>query len=69
MEMADTQTGPHVTSARCAALAGPYQAGKTSLMEALLFASGSTHRKGSVKDGSTIGDASPRDLPLPLNDG
>lgn len=57
--MADTQTGPRVTSARCAALAGPYQAGKTSLMEALLYASGSTHRKGSVKDGSTIGDASP----------
>ncbi len=57
--MADTQTGPTVTSARCAALAGPYQSGKTSLMEALLFASGSSHRKGSVKDGSTIGDASP----------
>lgn len=57
--MADTQTGPAVTSARCAALAGPYQSGKTSLLEALLFASGSTHRKGSVKDGSTVGDASP----------
>lgn len=56
--MADTQTGPAVTSARCAALAGPYQSGKTSLMEALMFASGSIHRKGSVKDGSTIGDAS-----------
>ncbi len=56
--MADALSGPTLTSARCAALAGPYQSGKTSLMEALMFASGATHRKGSVKDGTTIGDAS-----------
>jgi len=44
--------------ARCAALVGPYLSGKTTLLEALLFASGSTHRRGTVKDGNTVGDHS-----------
>jgi elongation factor G len=43
---------------RCAALVGPYLSGKTTLLEALLFASGTTHRRGAVKDGSTVGDHS-----------
>jgi elongation factor G len=41
---------------RCVALVGPYLSGKTSLMEALLFASGSIPRHGSVRDGNTVGD-------------
>ncbi|MEP5438336.1 MAG: GTP-binding protein, partial [Paracoccaceae bacterium] len=44
---------------RCVALVGPYLSGKTSLMEAMLFAAGAVTRKGSVKDGNTVGDASP----------
>ena len=56
--MADANSGATVSGPRCAALAGPYQSGKTSLLEALLFTSGTIHKKGSVKDGSTVGDAS-----------
>ena len=43
-------------AARCAALIGPYLSGKTTLLEALLFASGSTTRRGSVRDGNSVGD-------------
>lgn len=46
-------------SARCAALVGPYLSGKTSLLESLLFATGAITRKGSAKDGNTIGDSAP----------
>jgi elongation factor G len=52
--MTDRPAGP-----RCAALVGPYLAGKTTLLEALLFASGTTHRRGSAKDGNTVGDHAP----------
>ncbi|GHD54537.1 elongation factor G [Thalassobaculum fulvum] len=44
---------------RCAVIVGPYQSGKTSLFEALLAACGTIPRKGSVKDGSTVGDTAP----------
>src|SRR5687768_9231111 len=44
---------------RAIALVGPAGAGKTSLAEALLFASGSIDRLGSTASGSTIGDSSP----------
>ena len=44
---------------RAVALAGPAGAGKTSLAEAMLFASGTINRQGSVEAGTTIGDASP----------
>ncbi|WP_029009107.1 elongation factor G [Azospirillum halopraeferens] len=51
---------PHtqVPTARCAALVGPYLSGKTTLMESLLSATGAVTRKGSVRDGNTVGDAS-----------
>jgi elongation factor G len=51
--MAATPAAP-----RCAALVGPYLSGKTTLLEALLFASGTTNRRGAVKDGNTVGDHS-----------
>jgi elongation factor G len=41
---------------RCVALVGPYLSGKTTLLEALLFASGTTTRRGSVRDGNSVGD-------------
>jgi elongation factor G len=44
---------------RCAALIGPYLSGKTTLLEALLFAAGSTGRRGSVRDGNAVGDHAP----------
>jgi elongation factor G len=51
---------PHsqVTSARTAALVGPYLSGKTTLLESLLAATGAINRKGSVKDGNLVGDSS-----------
>jgi len=44
---------------RTAALVGPYLSGKTTLLEALLFATSAINRRGSVKDGNMVGDASP----------
>lgn len=44
---------------RCIALAGPYLSGKTTLLESILHVCGATTRKGSVADGSTLGDSSP----------
>jgi elongation factor G len=52
--MSDRPTGP-----RCAALVGPYLSGKTTLLEALLFASGTINRRGTQKEGNTVGDATP----------
>src|ERR1700749_3948802 len=51
--MADAQ-GPK--GHRCAVLVGPYLSGKTTLLEAMLHSSGSTARRGSVRDGSSVGD-------------
>ena len=45
--------------ARVIALAGPAGTGKTSLAEALLYASGVIGRAGSVAAGSSMGDATP----------
>lgn len=44
---------------RCVALVGPYLSGKTSLLESILSLAGATTRKGSVRDGNTVGDATP----------
>jgi elongation factor G len=52
--MNDRASGP-----RCAALVGPYLSGKTTLLEALLFSAGATHRRGSQKEGNTVGDHTP----------
>ena len=52
-------TSRSVTAARCAALVGPYTSGKTTLLEALLMQAGALHRKGSVTEGSSLGDSAP----------
>lgn len=44
---------------RTVALVGPYGSGKTSLLEAMLFAAGAIGRKGSVTGGSSVGDFGP----------
>jgi elongation factor G len=46
-------------STRAVALVGPAGTGKTSLAEALLYASGAINRQGSVEAGTSVGDASP----------
>ena len=59
--MGSTQSGQANGSAatRAVALVGPAGTGKTSLAEALLFASGTINRQGTIEAGNTIGDASP----------
>ena len=52
--MSERPSGP-----RCAALVGPYLSGKTTLLEALLFAAGAINRRGTQKDGNTVGDHTP----------
>ncbi len=58
--MGNTQNGTMSGRAatRAVALVGPAGTGKTSLAEALLFASGTITRQGSVEAGSSVGDAS-----------
>ncbi len=43
---------------RCIALVGPFQSGKTTLLEAILARTGAIQRQGSVDSGSTTGDGS-----------
>lgn len=44
---------------RCIALVGPFQSGKTTLLEAILARTGAIQRPGTVEAGNTVGDASP----------
>ena len=44
---------------RCIALVGPFQSGKTTLLEAILARSGGIVRAGSVDAGTSVGDSSP----------
>jgi elongation factor G len=54
-----TQGTPSGTrAARCAAFVGPYLSGKTSLLESLLHTTDAITRKGSIKEGNTVGDSS-----------
>ena len=43
---------------RCIALVGPFQSGKTTLLEAILARLGATSRAGSVDAGTSVGDLS-----------
>ena len=52
-------TSKQPSAPRCAALVGPYLSGKTTLLEAILFRTGAINRKGSVKEGNTVGDGTP----------
>jgi elongation factor G len=52
-------SGRNPSAPRCAAIVGPYLSGKTTLLESLLHACGTLPRKGSIKEGNTVGDASP----------
>ena len=57
--MSETQNGDRrVSGPRLIALVGPFQSGKTTLLESILGRSGALSRQGSVRDGSSIGDSS-----------
>jgi elongation factor G len=47
-----------VSGPRLFAIVGPFQSGKTTLLECLLTRSGALSRQGSVRDGSSVGDSS-----------
>jgi elongation factor G len=55
------QNGPNGTrntGPRCIALVGPFQSGKTTLLEAILARTGTIQRQGTTDGGTTVGDAS-----------
>ena len=58
-QSARTTTGDQRTGPRCIALVGPFQSGKTTLLESLVARCGGLSRAGSVKGGNSIGDAAP----------
>src|SRR5690349_4899478 len=51
-------SGGKAATVRAVALSGPCGAGKTSLLEAMLYASEAIPRKGSVSQGTSVGDGS-----------
>jgi elongation factor G len=52
------QNGSGPKGPRCIALVGPFQSGKTTLLEAILARTGAIPRQGAVDAGATVGDAS-----------
>ena len=61
MSVANTShNGSREAGPRLIAIVGPYQSGKTTLLEALLFRSGALTRQGKAADKSLAGDASPQ---------
>src|ERR1700677_70671 len=48
---------PRESGPRCIALVGPFQSGKTTLLEAILARTGAIPRAGSVDAGTSVGDA------------
>jgi elongation factor G len=56
--MAIDGNGTRATGPRCVALVGPFQSGKTTLLEAILARAGAIPRQGSIEAGNTVGDAS-----------
>ena len=56
--MAIDGNGTRATGPRCVALVGPFQSGKTTLLEAILARTGAIPRQGSIEAGNTVGDGS-----------
>jgi elongation factor G len=58
MAAANGNGGNRPAGPRCIALVGPFQSGKTTLLEAILARTGAIQRQGTVDTGTTVGDAS-----------
>ncbi len=58
MAAANGNVGNRAKGPRCIALVGPFQSGKTTLLEAILARTGAIQRQGTVEAGTTVGDAS-----------
>ena len=56
--VANGNNSTRATGPRCIALVGPFQSGKTTLLEAILARTGIIARQGNVEAGNTVGDAS-----------
>ena len=56
--VANGNNSTRATGPRCIALVGPFQSGKTTLLEAILARTGVIARQGNVEAGNTVGDAS-----------
>lgn len=50
--------GTRPAGPRCIAIVGPFQSGKTTLLEAILARTGAIPRQGTVESGTTVGDSS-----------
>jgi elongation factor G len=55
---ANANSAVRATGPRCVALVGPFQSGKTTLLEALLARTGAIARQGTIEAGNTVGDSS-----------
>jgi len=55
---ANGNNSARATGPRCVALVGPFQSGKTTLLEAILARTGVIQRQGTVDAGNTVGDSS-----------
>src|SRR5690348_18434212 len=58
MAAANGNGGTRASGPRCIALVGPFQSGKTTLLEAILARTGAIQRQGAVEAGTSVGDAS-----------
>ncbi len=56
--MASNGNASRATGPRCVALVGPFQSGKTTLLEAILARTGVIPRQGTIEAGNTVGDSS-----------
>ena len=50
--------GTRAAGPRCVALVGPFQSGKTTLLEAILARTGAIARQGTIEAGNSVGDSS-----------
>jgi elongation factor G len=55
---ANANNAARATGPRCVALVGPFQSGKTTLLEAILASTAVIQRQGTIEAGNTVGDSS-----------
>ena len=57
--------GRSAAGPRCIAIVGPFQSGKTTLLESILERTGAIERAGRVSTGNTVATRAPRPAPTP----